>query len=136
MPHRGVSPRMPDGVGQDLRTRLFRHIYSYTKAKNASRIAKCWVPLDLFMKRFYRCQKTEARELAGDDYDLHAAFHSLKAAYKDYRCRQLSGQSNEFWDLLYSLLEVATYYVQRLTQRGLYICDAIVRRVGKQFYPI
>jgi len=65
------------------------------------------------MKRFYEYQKTEVRELAGDHYELHGAFNSLQVVYKDYGCRELSGQSNEFWHLLYSLLEVATYYVQR-----------------------
>ena len=129
--HRKVSPVMPQGIGQDIKVRLFRHLYLYTKAKNDYRFSRNWDPLEKFMLQFYQCKRTE---LVGNDRNLDTAFRALKGAYKDFGQKPVSEQNDKFWKSLYALFDMGTYYVQRLTQSNLPICDVIVAEVGKCLY--
>ena len=129
--HRKVSPTMPQGVGQDIKVRLFRHIYLYTKAKNDYRFSKSWDALEKFMHRFYQCKGIH---LLGNDHNLDTAFRALKGAYKDLGQKAVSEQDDKFWKSLFALFEVGTYYVQKLTGSKLLICDVIVAEVGMSLY--
>jgi len=131
MQYRKVSPRMPEGVGQDIRISLFRHIYLYTKRKNDLRVSKWLGPLEKFMQRFYKYQNAQTEGLEGYNQNLDAAFRALRGAYKDLGSKPRSAQTSHHWKALYALLEVATFYIQRLTQTNRWICDSIVLRVGK-----
>jgi len=126
IPQRKVSPMMPAGVGRDIRISLFRHIYLYTRAKNQQRVAK-WLPgLEEFMKVFY---KLRGRVLIGFDHDLHVAFRALKCAYCKLERNCIMNQLQKDWEILYSMFEVGTCRVTKITGQNVNFCHDIAHEV-------
>jgi len=124
---RRVSPLMPQGVGRDVRIALFRSIYIYTLKKNQHRVDKWFPRLEAFMQRFYRSRDGQ---LSRYERDLDLAFHTLKAAFRDYHTKPSDKQDAKYWRSLHALFEVATARVTQLTRQHISFCDIIVAQVG------
>lgn len=124
---------MPKGIGSDRKISLFQHIHLYTKANIQHQVDKWWPDLAKFMKCFYASRKTE---LVGSERDLDLAFRMLQAALHDVSPKKCAAQGYDYWECIYSLFEVATYRVYKLTEEpenGLF-CNFLVSQVSKFSY--
>jgi len=131
--YRRVFPIMPEGVGSDSKISLFRHIHLYTRAKIQHQVDKWWPDLAKFMKCFYASRKTE---LVGSERDLDLAFRMLEGAFHNITPKKCARQGYNYWETLYSLFEVATYHVYKLTEEpeNRLFCIFLVSQVGKFSY--
>ena len=117
-----VSPPMPPDVGRQLRMKIFRQIYCYTREKNRHRIEKHWDGLHIFMRRFY---KTRQAQLEGYELYLDTAYQALRCVFKEYEPKPIEEQDDVYWEKLFALLEVATNRVKKIAGENNYWCNTL-----------